>query len=163
MSDNGNDPYVFTPAETYEMYRKRIAEEDRLISERMLWLILSEPMLFTGLGLAARSNVVSTQPGITGGALLLYLLIATTGVVVAAISFISVRAAQNEINFLCTRYKTLFPSYWDNKTLLHLTGQSKHHTRGHWLPNALPFMVGFLWLVVAIFFILRKMGVPEFQ
>lgn len=128
----------------YATFRARIVEEDRLINDRMLWMILSEPLFFSGL-------IFGRDGSWTAPKVAYFIALAVAGIVVAVISLRSVKAAQKEINFLVRKGNEEYAKIGDGSYVLSLTGSSEHHDEGHTLPNVLPYLIMGLWFIVLLY------------
>lgn len=97
----------------YEMYRRRITEEDALINHRMMWMILTEAFLFSGFVIASQNSVY-------------YLALAcgAAGLLVACISYLSIRAAQSEIYSIAWEFSVAHPEVARDPRFLNLTGST---------------------------------------
>jgi hypothetical protein len=127
---------------TYEAYRDRVVNEDRLINERLCWMILSEPMLLGGYLLLFKEG----QPNKYG---LIMAGLAVCGLLIALLTYASIKAAHLEILSLKTEYNDR--SKASGGALLELTGESGRHKAGHMLTITMPFMVVALWVAAGVY------------
>lgn len=139
------------------MYRMRIVEEDRLVNDRMLWLILSQPMFFGAFFVLATSGLHSNQKA------LIFSIIIFSGILISWLSISSVRAARDEIDWLMKRFKNYHNDIDNNTRILDLTGQLKRHHSGHTLSSHLPRIYLFIWVSLAIYSVTSLMFKPQDQ
>ena len=108
----------------YHALREQLTHEDNLVNHRLMWLILSQGLLFTAYGFPLFGMAVATVIGISIFAAL------------RATEVISAEYANTGLHRLCF-----------------LTPQSPTSHRGNWAAKALPFVFGTLWLLAATGFI----------
>ena len=132
---------------TYDLYRKRVVEEDRLINDRMIWMILSEPPIFGGWFLLIKD--FQLKPDYFGLALV---VLAVVGILIAGLCFWSVNAARDQIQTLQNEYLSRFKT--DGPPPIPLIGTAANHRYGHVLPYCLPWIVIGLWVVVSYKYLL---------
>ena len=130
-------PQVIPDWDLYHALREQWTHEDNLVNHRLMWLILSQGLLFTAYGTL---NIDKHRWLVIGFPLF--------GMAVAAVIGISIFAALGASRAIESAYER---AGLDN--LCHLTPQSPGGHRGNWAAKALPFVFGTLWLLAATGFI----------
>jgi hypothetical protein len=122
------------PAPDWELYRalrEQWTHEDNLVNHRLMWLILSEGLLFTAYGTLAGAKVHWLVIGFP-----------FFGMAVAAVIGISIYAALSAIEEVHRRYELA-----GLDEVLSLSPGRHIGTRGKIAAQALPFVFGALWLL----------------
>ena len=123
-----------SPAPDWELYRalrEQWTHEDNLVNHRLMWLILSEGLLFTAYGTLSSAKLHWLVLGFP-----------FFGMAVAAVIGVSIYAAFEAIEEIYKRYEASSLAAW-----IHLTPSRRVGTRGKWAGKTLPFVFGALWLL----------------
>jgi hypothetical protein len=133
----------------YRLYRERIVEEDNLIGHRMQSMLWSQAIM---LALWASIGVTISRDTSIFYKLAPYLacVIGILGILFAYCSKVSIKAGQDEIEFIKDRYAERFPDASGNYLIPELTGHRKAHQLGHVLPTWLPALFIVLWCVLIV-------------
>jgi small-conductance mechanosensitive channel len=134
--------------EIYDRFRRRIVDEDELINHRMAWGTLAQTGLFAAFGFASID-----LDRVDRLRFIIAIAIALVGMAIAILTWLSISAAQSEIKRTVEVYDALKTRDYAGK--LPITGSSRNHARGHWLPKALPPLLCVLWLFVAVLVTMR--------
>lgn len=121
----------------YHALREQWTHEDNLVNHRLMWLILSQGLLFTAYGTLS----IDKHRWLLYGFPLF-------GMAVAAVIGISIFAALDATDAVAIEYEKA-----GLNRLCHLTPDSATGHRGSWAAKALPFVFGTLWLLAATGFI----------
>jgi hypothetical protein len=89
----------------HKLYRERIVQEDTLINHRMTWMVLSQAFLLATFGAVAQKLFGPSPENLYTEAK----IICVIGMVFALGSKLSIRAAQDEIDGLRTKYLDMYP------------------------------------------------------
>ena len=117
--------------ELYRALREQWTHEDNLVNHRLMWLILSEGLLFTAYGTLSNARVHWLVVGFP-----------FFGMAVAAVIGISIYAALTAIEQVSLRYQQA-----GLNELLSLSPGRQIGMRGKIAAQALPFVFGALWLL----------------
>jgi hypothetical protein len=123
--------------ELYHALREQWTHEDNLVNHRLMWLILSQGLLFTAYG----TLTVDKHRWLVYG-------FPIFGMAVAGVIGISIFAALDSSRAIEVEYRRA-----GLERLCHLVPQSATGHRGNWAAKALPFVFGTLWLLAATGFI----------
>lgn len=123
--------------ELYRALREQWTHEDNLVNHRLMWLILSQGLLFTAYGTLTFDKHLWLIYGFP-----------VFGMAVAAVIGVSIFAALDSSRAIEAEYRRA-----GLDSLCHLTPQSSTGYRGNWAAKALPFVFGTLWLLAATGFI----------
>lgn len=115
----------------YRALREQWTHEDNLVNHRLMWLILSEGLLFTAYGTLSTAKLHWLVFGFP-----------FFGMAVAAIIGVSIFAALAATDEIASQYEAAGLS-----RLCSLTPSKNIGNRGKWAAQALPFVFGALWLV----------------
>lgn len=121
----------------YHALREQLTHEDNLVNHRLMWLILSQGLLFTAYGTLS----IDKHRWLVYGFPLF-------GMAVATVIGISIFAALRATEVISAEYANT-----GLHRLCFLTPQSPTSHRGNWAAKALPFVFGTLWLLAATGFI----------
>ena len=121
----------------YHALREQWTHEDNLVNHRLMWLILSQGLLFTAYG----TLTIDKHRWLVYGFPLF-------GMAVAAVIGISIFAALDASVAIESAYEKA-----GLDRLCHLTPQSATAHRGNWAATSLPFVFGTLWMLAATGFI----------
>jgi hypothetical protein len=147
----------------HTLYRERIVQEDNLINHRMMWMVLSQAFMLALWG-SILNQVFNDHlifKWITLAA------VDVMGLIFSAGSFVSIRAAQLEIDELRDSYLKLYP--WDfsaektpdrdsRKTILpRLTARKHFHRLGHAMPTGMPIMLIFMWVGLFVITVIQAL------
>ncbi len=97
----------------HKLYRERIIQEDNLINHRMMWMVLSQAFLLATFGAIAQKIFGHDPENLFTQARIVCVL----GMVFALASKLSIRAAQDEIDGLRTKYLDMYPPKEEDKVL----------------------------------------------
>lgn len=117
--------------ELYRALREQWTHEDNLVNHRLMWLILSEGLLFTAYGTLSTAKMhwlVFSFPFF--------------GMLVAAVIGVSIFAAIAATEYIQEQFDASSVSQ-----LCHITPKSRRAKRGKWAAQALPFVFGGLWVL----------------
>jgi hypothetical protein len=117
--------------ELYRALREQLTHEDNLVNHRLMWLILSEGLLFTAYGTISTARLHWLAYGFP-----------FFGMTVAGVIGVSIHAALEATDELRRRYETSGLS-----RLCSLTPSEATGGRGKWAAQALPFVFGALWIL----------------
>lgn len=117
--------------ELYRALREQWTHEDNLVNHRLMWLILSEGLLFTAYGTLSTAKMHWLVFGFP-----------FFGMLVAAVIGVSIFAAIAATDYIQQQFDTSSASL-----LCHLTPKSRRAKRGQWAAQALPFVFGGLWVL----------------
>jgi len=123
-----------SPSPDWEMYRalrEQWTHEDNLVNHRLMWLILSQGLLFTAYGTLTNAKLHWLVLGFP-----------LFGMAVAAVIGVSIYAAFEAIEEIHRVYEDSGLSAW-----ISLTPSRQIGTRGKWAGKTLPFVFGALWLL----------------
>jgi hypothetical protein len=123
--------------ELYHALREQWTHEDNLVNHRLMWLILSQGLLFTAYG----TLTIDKHRWLVYG-------FPVFGMAVAAVIGISISAALDSSRAIEAEYRRA-----GLERLCHLVPQSATGHRGNWAAKALPFVFGTLWMLAATGFI----------
>jgi hypothetical protein len=115
----------------YRALREQLTHEDNLVNHRLMWLILSEGLLFTAYGTISTARLHWLAYGFP-----------FFGMAVAAVIGISIYAALEATDELRRRYEASGLTQ-----LCRLTPSERTGGRGKWAAQALPFVFGALWVL----------------
>lgn len=115
----------------YRALREQWTHEDNLVNHRLMWLILSEGLLFTAYGTLSTANLHWLVFGFP-----------FFGMLVAAIIGVSIFAALAATDEISRQYDAAGLG-----ALLSLTPSRRIGNRGKWAAQSLPFVFGALWLL----------------
>ena len=115
----------------YRALREQWAHEDTLVNHRVVWLILSEGLLFTAYRAQAESS-----SGWLGWAFPFF------GMAVAALVGVAIFAALSATDEIKQQFERAGLA-----DLCPLAPASHIAHRGRWAPKALPFVFGAMWLL----------------
>ena len=118
----------------YRALRDQWTHEDNLVNHRLMWLILSEGLLFTAYGNLTRAGHAWLVFGFP-----------VFGMVVAAVIGVSIFAALAATAEIALQYEAAGLS-----RLCSLTPSARVGNRGKWAAQALPFVFGALWLLALL-------------
>lgn len=121
----------------YNALREQWTHEDNLVHHRLMWLILSQGLLFTAYGTL---NVDQHRWLVKG--------FPVFGMAVSSVIAISIYAALDASHVIERAYRA---AGLDRLCPLTPHGEDRH--RGNWAAKALPFVFGTLWLLAATGFI----------
>ena len=130
-------PQALPDWDLYHALREQWTHEDNLVNHRLMWLILSQGLLFTAYGTLSFDK---HRWLIFGFPLF--------GMAVAAVIGISIFAALDSSRAIEAAYRQA-----GLERLCHLTPQSGTGHRGSWAAKSLPFVFGTLWVLAATGFI----------
>ena len=120
--------------ERYRAFRDQWTHEDNLVNHRLMWLILSQGLLFTAYGTLSSAKLHWLVIGFP-----------FFGVAVAAVIGISIFAAFEAIEELDRQYERS-----GLNALMPLTPIKHIGSRGKWAGKSLPFVFGALWLLALV-------------
>jgi hypothetical protein len=127
-----NQPSQQLPSwDLYHALRDQWTHEDNLVNHRLMWLILSEGLLFTAYGTLSTAKLHWLVFGFP-----------FFGMIVAAVIGVSIYAALDATAQIRRRYDAA-----GLNALCELTPASRTAARGKWAAQALPFVFGGLWLL----------------
>ncbi len=115
----------------YRALREQLTHEDNLVNHRLMWLILSEGLLFTAYGTVTTARLHWLSYGFP-----------FFGMAVAGVIGVSIYAALEATDELRQRYEA---SGLDR--LCSLTPSERTGGRGKWAAQALPFVFVALWVL----------------
>ena len=115
----------------YRALREQWTHEDNLVNHRLMWLILSEGLLFTAYGTLTTAKLHWLVFGFP-----------FFGMVVAGVIGVSIFAALAATDEISQQYEAAGLS-----RLCSLTPSAHTGSRGKWAAQALPFVFGGLWLL----------------
>ncbi|HSI57203.1 MAG TPA: hypothetical protein VLA16_06590, partial [Ideonella sp.] len=118
----------------YRALREQWTHEDNLVNHRLMWLILSQGLLFTAYGTLSTAKHKWLVIGFP-----------FFGMAVAAIIGISALAAIDATSAIKRQYDQAGLNSLCNLTPATATGH-----RGKWAAQALPFVFGALWLLALL-------------
>ena len=118
----------------YRALREQWTHEDNLVNHRLMWLILSEGLLFTAYGTLSSARLHWLVFGFP------FFGMAVAGVI--GVSIFAALAATEEI-------RRQFDDAGLNR-LCSLTPSRHIGSRGKWAAQALPFVFGALWLLALL-------------
>jgi len=128
-----HDP-VLTQLPDWDLYRalrEQWTHEDNLVNHRLMWLILSEGLLFTAYGTLSNAKLHWLVFGFP-----------FFGMAVASVIGVSIFAALAATEEISRQYDAAGLNKLCSLTPGHRTG-----SRGRWAAQALPFVFGALWLL----------------
>ena len=129
---NPTDPRSTLPDwDLYRALREQWTHEDNLVNHRLMWLILSEGLLFTAYGTLSTAKLHWLVFGFP-----------FFGMVVAGVIGVSIFAALAATEEITQQYEAAGLS-----KLCSLTPSTHSGNRGKWAAQALPFVFGALWLL----------------
>ena len=138
MSSNEDKaPHALPDWHLYHALREQWTHEDNLVNHRLMWLILSQGLLFTAYG----TLTIDKHRWLVFGFPLF-------GMAVAGVIGISIFAALDSSRAIEVAYRRA-----GLEKLCHLVPQSATGHRGNWAAKALPSVFGTLWLLAATGFI----------
>jgi hypothetical protein len=117
--------------ELYRALREQWTHEDNLVNHRLMWLILSEGLLFTAYGTLSTANLHWLVFGFP-----------FFGMAVAAVIGVSIYAALAATDEIGKQYEEA-----GLNALCTLTPSRRTGNRGKWAAWSLPFVFGALWLL----------------
>jgi len=117
--------------ELYRALREQWTHEDNLVNHRLMWLILSEGLLFTAYGTLSTAKLHWLVFGFPA-----------FGMAVSAVIAVSIYAALDATEEIRQRYEAA-----GLDRLCRLTPSESVDRRGAWAPRALPFVFGALWVL----------------
>jgi hypothetical protein len=117
--------------ELYRALREQWTHEDNLVNHRLMWLILSEGLLFTAYGTLSTANLHWLVFGFP-----------FFGMAVAAVIGVSIYAALAATDEIEERYDAA-----GLNALCSLTPSRRTGNRGKWAAQSLPFVFGALWVL----------------
>ena len=117
----------------YHALREQWTHEDNLVNHRLMWLILSQGLLFTAFG----TLTIDKHRWLVIG-------FPAFGMAVALVIGISIFAALDSARAIESEYQKA-----GLDRLCHLTPRSRTAHRGSWASKALPFVFGTLWVLAA--------------
>ncbi len=117
--------------ELYRALREQWTHEDNLVNHRLMWLILSEGLLFTAYGTLSTAKMHWLVFGFP-----------FFGMAVAGVIGVSIFAALDATDEISRLYREAGLESLCSLTPTHVIGQ-----RGRWAAQALPFVFGALWLL----------------
>jgi len=129
-----SEPVVSSPLPDWDLYRalrEQLTHEDNLVNHRLMWLILSEGLLFTAYGTITTARLHWLSYGFP-----------FFGMTVAGVIGVSIYAALAATDELRARYEASGLS-----RLCRLTPSEATGARGKWAAQALPFVFGALWVL----------------
>jgi len=115
----------------YRALREQLTHEDNLVNHRLMWLILSEGLLFTAYGTISTARLHWLAYGFP-----------FFGMTVAGVIGVSINAALTATDEVRRRYEESGLARLCNLTPSEATG-----SRGKWAAQALPFVFGALWVL----------------
>jgi hypothetical protein len=115
----------------YRALREQWTHEDNLVNHRLMWLILSEGLLFTAYGTLSTAKLHWLVLGFP-----------FFGMAVAAVIGVSIFAALAATDEISSQYEAAGLA-----KLCSLTPSKRIGSRGRWAAQALPFVFGALWLL----------------
>ena len=115
----------------YRALREQWTHEDNLVNHRLMWLILSEGLLFTAYGTLSTAKLHWLVFGFP-----------FFGMAVAAVIGVSIFAALAATEEISQQYEAAGLA-----KLCSLTPSKHIGSRGRWAAQALPFVFGALWLL----------------
>jgi hypothetical protein len=115
----------------YRALREQWTHEDNLVNHRLMWLILSEGLLFTAYGTLSTAKLHWLVVGFP-----------FFGMAVAAVIGVSIFAALAATEEISEQYEAA-----GLNELCSLTPSRRTGNRGKWAAQALPFVFGALWLL----------------
>ncbi|MEY8878102.1 MAG: hypothetical protein AB9M60_16440 [Leptothrix sp. (in: b-proteobacteria)] len=124
-------PDLLSDWDLYRALREQWTHEDNLVNHRLMWLILSQGLLFTAFGTLSTAR----HRWLTIGFPLF-------GMAVAAVIGVSIVAALAAANAIKRQYDAA-----GLNRLCALTPISPNSHRGNWAALALPFVFGALWML----------------
>ena len=130
-------PQALPDWELYHALREQWTHEDNLVNHRLMWLILSQGLLFTAYG----TLTIDKHRWLVYG-------FPVFGMAVAAVIGISIFAALDSARAIEAAYRRA-----GLERLCHLVPQSATGHRGNWAAKALPSVFATLWLLAATGFI----------
>jgi len=117
--------------ELYRALREQWTHEDNLVNHRLMWLILSEGLLFTAYGTLSTAKMHWLVFGFP-----------FFGMAVAAVIGVSIYAALAATEEITRRYDEA-----GLNALCSLTPSRRTGSRGRWAARLLPFVFGALWVL----------------
>lgn len=126
-----------SPAPDWSLYnalREQWTHEDNLVNHRLMWLILSQGLLFTAYGTL---NVDKHRWLVIG--------FPAFGMAVSAVIGVSIYAALDASYVIEKAYRAA-----GLERLCQLAPHSPGSQRGNWAAKSLPFVFGTLWLLAAL-------------
>ena len=117
--------------ELYRALREQWTHEDNLVNHRLMWLILSEGLLFTAYGTLSTAKMHWLVFGFP-----------FFGMAVAAVIGISIFAAIEATEHIQKQFDASSVA-----NLCQLTPKSRRAKRGKWAAQGLPFVFGGLWVL----------------
>ena len=117
--------------ELYRALREQWTHEDNLVNHRLMWLILSQGLLFTAYGTLSSAKLHWLVIGFP-----------FFGMAVSAVIGVSIFAALDAIEEVNRQYADA-----GLNALCSLSPGRRGGNRGQWASQALPFVFGALWLL----------------
>ena len=124
-------PHPLPDWDLYRALREQWTHEDNLVNHRLMWLILSEGLLFTAYGTLSTAKLHWLVFGFP-----------FFGMTVAAVIGVSIFAALAATDEIARHYEAAGLG-----RLCSLTPSQRIGNRGKWAAQALPFVFGALWLL----------------
>jgi hypothetical protein len=118
----------------YRALREQWTHEDNLVNHRLMWLILSQGLLFTAYGTLSTARHHWLVVGFP-----------LFGMAVAAVIGVSIFAALDATEAI----RRVYDAAGLNR-LCALTPPSRSSHRGRWAPQALPFVFSVLWALALL-------------
>ena len=118
----------------YRALREQWTHEDNLVNHRLMWLILSEGLLFTAYGTLSSAKLHWLVFGFP-----------FFGMTVAAVIGVSIYAALAATEEIAKQYEDA-----GLNALCSLTPSRRTGSRGKWAAQSLPFVFGTLWLLAMV-------------
>jgi hypothetical protein len=126
-----HSPQQLPEWELYRALREQWTHEDNLVNHRLMWLILSEGLLFTAYGTLSTAHLHWLVIGFP-----------FFGMAVAGVIGVSIYAALAATDEIGRRYEEA-----GLNALCSLTPSRHTGNRGKWAARSLPFVFGALWLL----------------
>ena len=117
--------------ELYRALREQWTHEDNLVNHRLMWLILSQGLLFTAYGTLSTAKLHWLVIGFP-----------FFGIAVAAVIGVSIFAALEAIEEVDRQYEAA-----GLNRLCSLSPGRRTGNRGKWAAQSLPFVFGALWVL----------------
>ncbi|MDP4299318.1 hypothetical protein [Leptothrix discophora] len=124
-------PQTLPDWDLYRALREQWTHEDNLVNHRLMWLILSEGLLFTAYGTLTTAKLHWLVFGFP-----------MFGMAVAGVIGVSIYAALDATDEIARQYEQA-----GLMRLCNLTPTKQVGNRGRWAPLALPFVFGALWVL----------------
>lgn len=135
MSDTSTTPASISPLdwELYRALREQWTHEDNLINHRLMWLILSQGLLFTAYGTLSTAKHKWLIIGFP-----------LFGMAVAGVIGVSIYAARDSAEAIRAQFEARGLNKLCSLNPVHPNGH-----RGDWAARALPFVFAALWALAA--------------